>query len=107
VRAPAYVGCGLTAALAGLVVAARIGSGDPQAGLPFTVSSLTAVVVGGASLFGGRGTAVGTLLGAMLIVLMQNVLNQLHVSTYWQYFWTGGLLLLAVGADAWRERKGR
>ena len=67
------------AALAGLVVAARIGSGDPQAGRQFTLASVTAVVVGGTSIFGGRGTVVGTLLGAILVILMQNSLNQLHV----------------------------
>ncbi|MFO1070990.1 MAG: ATP-binding cassette domain-containing protein [Geminicoccaceae bacterium] len=104
VRVAAYLACGLFAALAGLVVAARIGSGDPQAGISFTVTSITAVVVGGVGVAGGRGTALGTLLGCILVILMQNVLNQLHVSAYWQYVWTGGLLLLAVGVDALRER---
>ncbi|MBV9104937.1 MAG: ATP-binding cassette domain-containing protein [Verrucomicrobia bacterium] len=98
VRFFAYLFCGLMAALAGLVVAARIGSGDPQAGSQFTLASVTAVVVGGTSIFGGRGTVVGTLLGAFLLVLMQNSLNQLHVSAYYQYVWTGALMLLAVGA---------
>jgi ribose/xylose/arabinose/galactoside ABC-type transport system permease subunit len=57
---------------------------------------VTAVVVGGTSVFGGRGTLVGTLLGAILLVLLQNALNQLHVTAYYQYVWTGVLLLLAV-----------
>jgi ribose transport system ATP-binding protein len=98
VRFSAYLFCGLMAALAGLVVAARIGSGDPQAGSQFTLASVTAVVVGGTSIFGGRGTVIGTLLGAILLILMQNSLNQLHVSAYYQYIWTGALMLLAVGA---------
>jgi ribose transport system ATP-binding protein len=98
VRFFAYLFCGLMAAFAGLVVAARIGSGDPQAGSQFTLASVTAVVVGGTSIFGGRGTAVGTLLGAILLILMQNSLNQLHVTAYYQYIWTGALMLLAVGA---------
>jgi len=96
VRFFAYVFCGLMAALAGLVIAARIGSGDPQAGSQFTLASVTAVVVGGTSVFGGRGTLVGTVLGAILLVLLQNALNQLHVTAYYQYVWTGVLLLLAV-----------
>jgi ribose transport system ATP-binding protein len=103
VRFSAYLFCGLMAALAGLVVAARIGSGDPQAGSQFTLASVTAVVVGGTSIFGGRGTVVGTLLGAILLILMQNSLNQLHVSAYYQYIWTGALMLLAVGAYSVHE----
>ena len=52
------------AAIAGLIVASQIGSGDPQAGASFTLMSVTAVVLGGTSLFGGRGTAIGTMMGA-------------------------------------------
>jgi len=98
VRFLAYLFCGLMAALAGLVIAARIGSGDPQSGSQFTLASITAVVVGGTSIFGGRGTMVGTLLGAVFVVLMQNSLNQLHVTAYYQYIWTGTLMLFAVAA---------
>jgi ribose transport system ATP-binding protein len=96
IRCLAYLFCGFMSALAGLVVTARIGSGDPQAGSQFTLSSITAVVVGGTSVFGGRGTLVGTLFGATLLVTLQNALNQLHVTAYYQYVWTGALLLLAV-----------
>jgi ABC-type sugar transport system ATPase subunit/ribose/xylose/arabinose/galactoside ABC-type transport system permease subunit len=103
VRFFAYLFCGLMAAVAGLVVAARIGSGDPQAGSQFTLASVTAVVVGGTSIFGGRGTVVGTLLGAILLILMQNSLNQIHVSAYYQYIWTGALMLVAVGAYSVHE----
>jgi ribose transport system ATP-binding protein len=103
VRFFAYLFCGLMAAVAGLVVAARIGSGDPQAGSQFTLASVTAVVVGGTSIFGGRGTVVGTLLGAILLILMQNSLNQIHVSAYYQYIWTGSLMLVAVAAYSVHE----
>ena len=96
VRFAAYLFCGLMAALAGLIIAARIGSGDPQSGTNFTLLSITAVVVGGASIFGGRGTAIGTLVAAVLIMLIQNAMNQLHISAYWQYVWTGILTLVAV-----------
>jgi ribose transport system ATP-binding protein len=109
IRCFAYLFSGFMAALAGLVIAARIGSGDPQAGSQFTLSSITAVVVGGTSVFGGRGTLVGTLLGATLLVMLQNALNQLHVTAYYQYIWTGTLLLLAVAlysTDEYRKHGG-
>ena len=102
-RIAAYAVSGLGAALAGLVIAARIGSGDPQAGTAFTLASVTAVVVGGTPVFGGAGTAAGTALGALLVTLIQNVLNQLHVSAYWQYVWTGALTLVAVSFFALRR----
>lgn len=107
VRFCAYVFSGLMAALAGLVIAARIGSGDPQAGTTFTLASVTAVVIGGTSVFGGVGTAIGTFFGAALIVLMQNILNQFQITAYWQYVWTGVLTLLAVGVHSFRSPERR
>ncbi len=105
VRFAAYAICGLCAAGAGLLVAARIGSGDPQAGTSFTLASVTAVVIGGASVFGGRGTAIGTLVGAIAVGIMQNALNLMHVSAYYQYIWTGALTLIAVGGYSIRSRR--
>jgi ABC-type sugar transport system ATPase subunit/ribose/xylose/arabinose/galactoside ABC-type transport system permease subunit len=107
IRCFAYLFCGFMAALAGLVVAARIGSGDPQAGTQFTLSSIAAVVVGGTSVFGGRGTLAGTLCGATLLVMLQNALNQLHVTAYYQYIWTGALLLAAVALYSIDAARGR
>ena len=104
-RAGAYVFCSLCAVLAGLLIAARIGSGDPQAGAQFTLTSITAVVIGGASVFGGRGTAIGTLAGAVLVGLMQNALNHLQISAYYQYIWTGALTLIAVIVFSFGSRK--
>ncbi|MBV9672141.1 MAG: ATP-binding cassette domain-containing protein, partial [Verrucomicrobia bacterium] len=95
-RFVSYLFSGLMAAVAGLVVAARIGSGDPQSGSQFTLSSVAAVVVGGTSIFGGRGTLIGTFLAAIFLVLLQDALNQIHVTAYYQYIWTGLLLLIAV-----------
>jgi len=102
VRAGAYLFCALTAAAAGVLIAARIGSGDPQAGSAFTLASITAVVIGGASVFGGRGTALGTLVGAIAVGLMQNALNLMQVSAYYQYIWAGALTLVAVVGYALR-----
>jgi ribose transport system ATP-binding protein len=102
IRFAAYLVSGIAAAVAGLVVAARIGSGDPQAGTSFTLLSVTAVVLGGASVLGGRGTAVGAMIAAVLIMLIQSAMNQLHVSAYWQYVLTGALTLIAVALYAQR-----
>lgn len=96
VRTCAYVFCGFMAALAGLLIAARIGSGDPQSGTNFTLLSVTAVVLGGTSIFGGRGTAVGVFVAALLLMIIQNAMNHLQVSAYWQYVLTGVLTLVAV-----------
>ncbi len=105
VRMLAYLFCSLTAVLAGFIIAARIGSGDPNSGTNFTLMSITAVVVGGTSIFGGRGTLVGTLAGAILVIGMQNILNHLHVSAYYQYIWTGALTLVAVTLYSIREQQ--
>jgi ABC-type sugar transport system ATPase subunit/ribose/xylose/arabinose/galactoside ABC-type transport system permease subunit len=96
VRMAAYIFCSVTSVLAGFIVGARIGGGDPQVGAQFTLASVTAVVVGGTSIFGGRGSLIGTLTGCVLILSMQSALNQLHVSAYYQYIWVGALTLFAV-----------
>ena len=103
VRFLAYLFCGLMASIAGLIIASRIGSGDPQAGTNFTLLSVTAVVLGGTSVFGGRGTAVGVFLAACLLMVIQNAMNHLQVSAYWQYIFTGALTLAAVAVYS-RER---
>jgi ribose transport system ATP-binding protein len=103
IRLGAYVFSGFMAAVGGLVLAARIGSGDPQAGDSFTLAAITAVVVGGTSIFGGRGSLVGTLAGCILVIEIQSALNQLQVSSYYQYIWIGVLTLLAVGIYSFRE----
>jgi len=104
VRTIAYAFSGLASAVGGLLLAARLGSGDPSAGAAFTLASVTAVVVGGISVFGGRGTLIGALLGAVVVVGIQNVLNLLHVSAYYQYVWIGLLTLVGVAAYSvdWR-----
>ncbi len=107
VKAVAYIFSGLMAAIAGIIIAARIGSGDPQAGSTFTLASVTAVVTGGTSVFGGTGTAIGTFFGATLVVLLQNILNQFQVSAYWQYVWAGALTLAAVGFHGLRSAEQR
>jgi ribose transport system ATP-binding protein len=93
----AYVGCALAAFLAGLLLMAQVGSGDPTVGTSYTLPSVTAVVLGGAAIFGGRGSFVGALLGALMIQQLNTVIAFLNLDVAWQYYLLGGLTLLAVG----------
>lgn len=94
---------GLTAGLAGVLVASRLNAGYPRAGEYYELDAIAAVVVGGTSLFGGRGTIWGTLAGAFFIGILNNALNLFHVSTYDQLIVKGAVLLLATSLDRWRD----
>ncbi len=94
----AYVGCALLTLLGGLMLSAQIGIGDPSAGINYTLTSITAVVLGGASIFGGRGSFVGALLGALLLQEIATATPFLGLDQSWQYFLPGILILFAAGA---------
>lgn len=96
VKFSVYVASGLLASLAGLFLAARTGTGDPSIGSTYVFDSITATVLGGASLLGGRGTLWGALAAALVLALLSNVLNLLGVVTYWQWIIRGIILVLAV-----------
>jgi ribose transport system permease protein len=98
-----YVLCGLGAGLAGILVASRLSAGYPRAGELYELDAVAAVVVGGTSLFGGRGTIWGTLAGAFFIGILNNGLNLYNVSPYDQMMVKGGVLLLAASLDRWRR----
>ena len=103
-----YALCGAFTAMGGLIQAGRIMAGDPRIGAAFTMKSITAVVVGGIAITGGRGSVIGALLGSLMILLMENILNMLQVSAYYQYVWIGLILLIAVGLDMlpqWMESR--
>jgi len=85
---------------------AQVGIGDPTQGVAYTLSSITAVVLGGTSLFGGRGAYVGALLGAALIQQITNATTFLDLSQAWQY-WLLGLLTLAGAAIYSQARRVR
>lgn len=96
VRASAYVACSLCCLGTGLLLTAQVGIGDPSAGISYTLSSVTAVVLGGAAVTGGRGSFVGALLGAALIQQVIVVSEFLHLDQSWSYWLLGGLALAAV-----------
>ena len=91
-----YVGSALFAALGAVMLMAQIGVGDPQQGTSYTLSSITAVVLGGTSLRGGRGTFVGSALGALLLTEVLNAVAFLGLSQTYQYVFQGGLILIAA-----------
>jgi ribose transport system ATP-binding protein len=104
----AYVTSGLFVFLGGVLLMAQISIGDPVAGVEYTLRSVTAVVLGGTSLFGGRGSYIGTLLGAALIQQILNATVFLGLSQAWQYWFLGLMTLIAAGvySRAQRVREG-
>jgi len=95
-RALAYVGCSLLAGLAAITMLSQVGIGDPRAGIGYTLTSIAAVVIGGASLFGGRGSFLGALLGAAFITQVNVVTIFLNLDTAWQSYLLGAMILVAV-----------
>lgn len=91
-----YVITGTVAALAGVMIATRLASGSSNAGVGFELEVITAVVLGGTSLFGGRGSILGTILGALLLAVIANGLVLLGISPFWVQIVQGSILLLAI-----------
>lgn len=94
----------VTYAIAGLLLAARTGVGDPQAGQDSNLESITAVVLGGTSLFGGRGNILGTLVGALIVGVFRNGLQLMGVASIYQVLITGILVIVAVSIDQLSHR---
>jgi fructose transport system permease protein len=100
-----YVLAGLTYGIAAMLLVARTELGDPNAGQTTeNLDAITAVVLGGTSLFGGRGTVIGTLIGAIVVGVFRNGLTLIGVEVVWQYFVTGILVILAVSVDQLTHR---
>ncbi|MGC9501323.1 substrate-binding domain-containing protein [Streptomyces sp. WG7] len=101
-----YAFSGLFAAAAGIVLASRLSSAQPQAAQGYELDAIAAVVIGGASLAGGTGKASGTLIGALILAVLRNGLNLLSVSAFWQQVVIGVVIALAVLLDTLRRKAG-
>jgi fructose transport system permease protein len=101
----AYLGAGIIYGIAALLVLGRTTVGDPNAGQTDNLDSITAVVIGGTSLFGGRGGVIGTLIGALIVGVLRNGLTLVGVEALWQTFATGIIVIVAVAADEATRRK--
>ncbi|MFL5807086.1 MAG: ABC transporter permease [Roseiflexaceae bacterium] len=100
-----YTLAGLIYGIAGLLLVARTQVGDPQAGQTDNLDSITAVVLGGTSLFGGRGSVMGTLIGALIVGIFRNGLQLIGVPSIYQVLITGILVILAVAVDQLARRR--
>lgn len=96
---------GAIVGVAGLIIASRLNSAQPALGLGYELEAIAAVVIGGTSLSGGRGTIVGTLIGALIMAVLLNGLRILSVAQEWQTVVTGAIIILAVYADTVRRKK--
>lgn len=99
-----YALAGAICGIAGILIASRLNSAQPALGLGYELEAIAAVVIGGTSLAGGRGTILGTLIGALIMAVLTNGLRVLSVAQEWQTVVTGGIIILAVYADIMRRR---
>ena len=104
IKTIAYVVCGAAAAVGGIIATSRIGSASPTAGIGFELDAIASVVIGGTSLLGGEGTVIGTIIGALIIGVLNNGLNLIDVSPFYQQIVKGAVILLAVLADRKRAK---
>jgi ribose/xylose/arabinose/galactoside ABC-type transport system permease subunit len=100
-----YVMCGALAGLAGVMLAARLQSGQPTAGEFYELTAIAAVVLGGASLHGGEGTLYKSIIGVFIMIVLGNGLNLLNIDSYWQRVAIGGVIIAAAAADRLRSRQ--
>ena len=101
-----YILSAVTAGIDGILYTGRFAAGAPQAGEPLLLDSIAAVVIGGASLFGGSGTIVGTIIGALIIAVIQYGLVFLDVEPFWQFIAVGLVIIISVLVDQSQRRFG-
>ena len=95
--------CSFTARIAGIILASRVNSGQPTAGIGWELDVIAAVIIGGTSLFGGRGGIIGTVIGSLFLGVIRNGLNLLNVSPFYQQVFIGLLIIVAVILDKFRR----
>lgn len=98
---------GLLSAVSGIILSSRLISAQPTEGMGYEMDAIAAVVIGGASLMGGTGTIIGTILGAFIMSVLRNGLNMLNVSGFWQQFAVGAVVLIAVYIDSLKNKKAK
>jgi len=104
VTASTYVWCGALAGVAGVMLASRLQSGQPTEGEFYELTAIAAVVLGGASLYGGEGKLYKSVIGVFIMVTLGNGLNLLNVDSYWQRVAIGAVIIIAAAADRLRKR---
>jgi ribose transport system permease protein len=103
--ASTYAWCGALAGIAGVMLAARLQSGQPTAGEFYELTAIAAVILGGASLQGGEGTIYKSVIGVFIMIVLGNSLNLLNVDSYWQRVAIGVVIIAAAAADRLRSRR--
>lgn len=104
IKASTYVWCGTLAGGAGVMLASRLQSGQPTSGIFYELTTIAAVVLGGASLYGGEGRLYKTIIGVFIMMVLANALNLANVPSDWQQVAVGLVIILAAAADRFRHR---
>jgi ribose transport system permease protein len=104
VKLSAYIISGLTASIGGIILTSRLVSIEPLSGFGYELDAIAAAVIGGASLYGGEGSIIGTLIGAIIMGMLRNGLNLLNVSAYWQQVAVGVVIAGVVSLNALRKK---
>jgi ribose transport system permease protein len=106
IRIVAFALSGLTASIAGVLVASRVATGQADAGLGLEISAIAAIVIGGTSINGGEGAVWRTVFGVLLVTLVGNGFNLLNLNPIWQQVFMGAVILAAVAIDSWSKKSG-